>query len=194
VRTFLRRSLTILSLLCFVAVVVLWVRSRWSADALYLCSSRPDGALGWMNVSIGSMGNTFLASSDSVTNSVYPGKPTSPSGGTALSPEFLVFSRRRAQRDAEFPGRRWWNRLGFCCVQNIERDDRWVHSSFSVGVPHWFLVPLFAAMPLLGLRRIWTRRRRIRAGLCADCGYDLRASRERCPECGAARQLAPAHG
>ena len=52
-------------------------------------------------------------------------------------------------------------------------------------IPFWFLTVLFAAMPLLRARRAWDRRRWLGPNACRACGYDLRATPERCPECGA---------
>jgi len=46
---------------------------------------------------------------------------------------------------------------------------------FTIFPLYWFIVPLRAA------RR---RARRRRLGLCETCGYDLRESSDRCPECG----------
>ena len=58
-----------------------------------------------------------------------------------------------------------------------------------VVAPHWLLTALAASLPALrGLRgyRAWHQaRRRARTGLCQSCGYDLRATPGRCPECGA---------
>jgi hypothetical protein len=51
-----------------------------------------------------------------------------------------------------------------------------------VGVPLWLLAIVFGAAPTLWLVR--RRRHRYARGMCQRCGYDLRASPARCPECG----------
>jgi hypothetical protein len=53
------------------------------------------------------------------------------------------------------------------------------------------IVPLWALLLALGVYQTWWLNncygrfvRRTRSGTCIECGYDLRASTERCPECG----------
>jgi predicted Zn-ribbon and HTH transcriptional regulator len=50
---------------------------------------------------------------------------------------------------------------------------------------YWLVTALFAIAPAARLIKAVRRRRRFAAGHCPTCGYDLRATPNRCPECGA---------
>jgi hypothetical protein len=60
--------------------------------------------------------------------------------------------------------------------------------NWDITVPHWFPALLLSLAPARRLARRCRLRRRARRGQCLACGYDLRASPGRCPECG---RLAP---
>jgi hypothetical protein len=62
----------------------------------------------------------------------------------------------------------------------------WRMDGFLVGIRHWALVLSFAVLPAYRWRAAWRRRVRRQTGLCPSCGYDLRATPDRCPECGTA--------
>ena len=52
----------------------------------------------------------------------------------------------------------------------------------------WLPAVLFAILPAISLKRYFRARtlaHRAAAGLCLHCGYDMRQSSDRCPECGA---------
>jgi hypothetical protein len=70
---------------------------------------------------------------------------------------------------------------GFCCGQFQYGDDK----TRVIVVPHWSLALGLAILPSLAIRRKLRQRSRIRRGECVNWGYDLRATPDRCPECGA---------
>ena len=65
----------------------------------------------------------------------------------------------------------------------------WRESKHSIVIelPYWLPLTL-AAIPTAIL---WHRDRRPKPGCCLTCGYDLRASKKTCPECGTAIPARP---
>ncbi|HVX87146.1 MAG TPA: hypothetical protein VH253_20345 [Phycisphaerae bacterium] len=62
-------------------------------------------------------------------------------------------------------------------------------SSITPGHADWafslyYLLFLVALYPVMHAISMWRQRRRHSQDLCTRCGYDLRASKDRCPECG----------
>jgi hypothetical protein len=55
-----------------------------------------------------------------------------------------------------------------------------------ISIPHWIPTLVFSLLPVRAFVGYLRTRRATRAGHCRRCGYDLRASPDRCPECGLA--------
>jgi hypothetical protein len=148
-------ALTFLSLLMFVATVALWVRSYSVCDMFDV---------------------RFATTSPRVS--------TLPAGMALV----LV---KLSPDDGEMLDRVWWytepitgdwprNALGFG-FESLELGSRTMRA---VIVPCWLVALLTAGLPLVSVWRRLQRRTANTSGLCPACGYDLRATPDRCPECG----------
>lgn len=102
----------------------------------------------------------------------------------AISLELLAYSKPTTGWNYRTPG----ETIFPICAQDINGDPDWrfVGSEYSPSLnlfvlPLWSLCLLFILAPLAKLSMIL---RRDREGCCTRCGYDLRATPDRCPECG----------
>jgi predicted Zn-ribbon and HTH transcriptional regulator len=160
------------SLAAFFATAVLWVRGHYVYDD-YMRWSGPTGSdlVGDYYTIYSISGKIFFISE----------KVTDPS--------------RRPWVPLLVAGRPWvpppasdWNKLGFW--NSTERDPpAQVPQSVRrfIGVPDWLVLAAAGVLPALAYvsaSRRWRKRYRLLHGLCAKCGYDLRATPDRCPECG----------
>ncbi|HEV8292531.1 MAG TPA: hypothetical protein VGP94_11440 [Tepidisphaeraceae bacterium] len=75
---------------------------------------------------------------------------------------------------------------GFGFHQGLHKLNTSISRYVQITVPLWFPLLLFSTPTLFNLRRRFKCRSRLRRSLCPTCGYDLRKSKDICPECGAA--------
>ena len=163
-----------MSLLLCVAVCTLWVRSRRTFDALSWSSEPPPSSspVQWRMSVLSSKGILGLQ--------VERWRRV---GGAEPLTSGFAFYRAPVSPTGHLRGLR-----GLQC-RWVSETLTWSASSTSDGWGFFGPHPLFgliAATPagcILVTR--WRRRRGGTAGRCPCCGYDLRATPERCPECGA---------
>jgi hypothetical protein len=151
------------SLLLCVASVVMWVRSGDIVDAYVAYDDHGVGR------GITSMRGQLIYSKVWVNN---PRPAHTLTRSSAIS----------AVADSD------WGFLGF--FYNDTRGSHGFGNFYSrwikLCVPYWALTLASAVLPVIGGRRVLRMlvRRRRGPGLCPVCGYDLRATPDRCPECG----------
>jgi len=160
---------TSLSLLLCMAVVVLWVRSYLVSDTMYLHSSFREYSLGT------SRGRVVLAL-------YHIGKDGQPD-----TPLQWMYDGHRPPMAPPEHDLTIWNRLGFLVVTaQTQVGYMGGMRETLMTAPCWSVAAVLAVLPAwwFARRGRWRRERRRRLGLCPECGYDLRATRDRCPECG----------
>ncbi|MDB5293312.1 MAG: hypothetical protein JWL69_4553 [Phycisphaerales bacterium] len=110
---------------------------------------------------------------------------------THAEPYYWIIANRGRFTFCRQMGKDWDQPKPVFRLLGIEFAGSWVGKSSLVNlfIPFWMLAGLTALPSLVSLRgwvKLRARRGRERAGCCANCGYDLRASPGRCPECGSA--------
>ena len=161
------RILAALSLLLCVAAVALWVRSyRYLTVArLYLPRASVQAGVmandGRLVIVVHSFAARPAGAFDSELRWDEPAMPTIRSasawtGAGGWDREWIGFGVSSS------PARGWRRRV--------------------ITVPLWFVVLILLSAAAGAVRTL--RRSRTAAGSCRACGYDLRATPDRCPECG----------
>ena len=169
----IRGVATFISTLLLVTTVILWLRSCWRADigGLLLHQGRVQAAASCRGKVYFFFSDLQLGEERAWTLDAESGDPD----------EFL----RARDGLLVFPA---LDRvaLGFRLAKAPPKA-MWVPATYWIVVlPHWFITIVFAILPAVWLRHRLRLRRRVKRRLCRRCGYDLRFSAGRCPECGEA--------
>ena len=185
-RRSLLNLLTVFSLLTCLAAAALWVRSYRVGDVFH--TARFDERGPW----------TFRVRNEVVVSNGVIGFTRSMASGARAT--FRAFVEKSLTRDSDPPFHRavkpnkakppFSNKDFRCCgfawgqTSYVRPDGSTCAATRRLSVPVWSIFAL-ASAPLV-LRGAAASRRRLRAGsgLCSACGYDLRATPGRCPECG----------
>jgi hypothetical protein len=161
-----------------VGVVVLWVRSYNTADVLMWQR--------WHN-DAGTYRGAFrtLSSGRGVVGIDFTELTTAFPSSASTEPKF-EWTRTDA-REFLLPRETFWNRLGIGYVSSSQLTPGLRSSTVTTRAywaPYWLAALVASIVPLRTLAMLGVRAGRRRQRRCARCGYDVRFSEGRCPECG----------
>ena len=162
-------GLTILSAMLMLVFIAMCVRSLWRCDEVNFTTPNHHNY-------------GFYSESSYMGVWTIPGVPDQP--GWVWTKHAPALPSIIEYADKEYANFRFVRLPGICGVRRP--------STYGDNVEHLlfvhFLYPviLLALLPLNWMRKYRGNRWRLKAsmGCCQNCGYDLRATPERCPECG----------
>ena len=186
--------MAVISLLCCAGSVFVWVRSYWRWDCVTYRFTANRAV--WMNSEQGVIGCRTIFYTYSWRKPFFEARSYKLRGYSQneLAQELVDLLSRTADicpesYDDASSTRLWKFSAGttedsFPGGREISPNQpRYDYRYHYVIVPDWFLLAVSAMLPAAWLvRRL--RSRRPRPGFCRQCGYDLRATPWRCPECG----------
>jgi hypothetical protein len=189
-RRWLFNSLAAISLLLYVATAVLWVQSytclgqvAWEQDWLHDTSSPtpPRFRQIFLYSCCGGIALQF--------GQARPAGASEPQSLTVfLHPRILLsFNDPRATTYAyrgSWSNQNLKERLGFYWAFGHSTYPTLDLRAATIIFPYWLPLAAFTLIPAAWLASVRRRRRAFKKGLCPTCGYDLRATPDRCPECG----------
>jgi hypothetical protein len=186
--------LTMLSLLLCAAVTALWVRSvsvfdhvTWRYQVDVTPAERDERSLHAVSV----RGWLFVGRSREQYRPFPPWEGwTQPHPRPGMSRSTL--SKRPGWANDELdllesfrggPGRRPFG-VGVARTWSVTNHGGPIRQFDGIAAPHCLIALALTLPAFFSAARRWRHKRSRRPGMCRHCGYDLRATPDRCPECG----------
>lgn len=197
-------------LLLFLGTLFLWVRGRSVRDGIWYTTDTvrysvhsSHGRIWFWRLTGGRVATDYVWATpaklhpgfvwDSTPDSYYERVGKRPKGQSASVTADQYISAAPTVSYPRDPNGADWQAAGF----RYFRTNTWIPiaqmqgtyprtQSTALFIPHWALAVIFGLLSTAGLIPILRRSYRRRHGLCPNCGYDLRGSPDRCPECGSA--------
>jgi hypothetical protein len=164
-------SIAILSLCACIGVGVLWVRSYRIGDLWHLRTEKNwyflTGAHGALN-----FGGWPRAEHDSKTLKA------------PVNYQVVIPGQNRRGKEASWQAARVKGKIAFVRYWAGNWGSRTRQSTWQVSVPYALIASLFGIPAILWVTALVRGRSHKQDGFCTACGYDLRATPARCPECG----------